>query len=89
MFSQPHGKNIIFLKFSGSGMQIESRQNTVSIAVGDGSIQGYALSRRSPKLTHLLFADDRLLFCRSSRNECHKVLEIKASYESMPSQQIN
>ena len=70
-------------------MQIEGKQNTVSVVAGDGSIQGYALSRRSPKLMHLLFADDNLLFCRSSRNECHKVLEIKASYESMSGQQIN
>ena len=30
MFSWPHGENMIFLNFSGSGTQIEGRQNTVS-----------------------------------------------------------
>ena len=40
-------------------------------------------------MTHLLFVDDSLLFCKSSRNECQKVLEILVSYESMLGQQIN
>jgi len=50
---------------------------------------GRALSRRSLKLTYLLFADDSFLFCRSNRNECQKMLDILASYESMSGQQIN
>ena len=29
MFSWPYGKKIIFLNFSGSGMQIKGGQNTV------------------------------------------------------------
>ena len=29
MFSWPYEEKIIFLKFSGSGMQIENEQNTV------------------------------------------------------------
>ena len=32
MFSQPLGEKIIFLEFSGLGMQMESKKNTVSIA---------------------------------------------------------
>ena len=31
MFSQPHGKKLIFLNFSGFGIQIEGGQNMVSI----------------------------------------------------------
>ena len=30
MFPWPHGEKIIFLEFSGSGMQIEGGQNTIS-----------------------------------------------------------
>lgn len=68
---------------------MEGRHSLIPKANSDSSIHGCALCRRSPKLTHLLFVDDILLFCRSSRNECQKVLEILASYESMLGQQIN
>ena len=30
MFPQPHGRKLIFLEFSGSGMQVKDGQNTVS-----------------------------------------------------------
>ena len=58
-------------------------------AANEGSIHGFASSRRGPKLTHLLFVDDSLLFCRSTKSECQKVLEILAAYESMSGQKIN
>ena len=67
----------------------EGLNNLILQVASEGSIHGFALSRRSPKLTHLLFVDDSLLFCRSNRNECQKVLDILASYESMSGQQIN
>ena len=63
--------------------------NLILKAASEGFIHGFALSRRSPKLIHLLFADDSLLFCRSNRNECQKVLDFLSSYESMSRQQIN
>ena len=64
--------------------------NTLIVkAESEGSIHGFALSRRSPKLTHLLFANDSLLFCRSNIYECQKVLDLLASYESMSGQQTN
>jgi len=68
---------------------IEGLNNLILKATSEGSIHGLALSRRSPKLIHLLFADDRLLFYRSNRYECQKVLDLLASYESMFGQQIN
>ena len=36
-------------------------------------IHGYSLCRRGPKLTHLLFANDSLIFCRATLEECNKV----------------
>ena len=63
--------------------------NLISKEEREGSIHGFALSRRSPKLTHLFFANDSLLFCRSNRQECQKVLEILATYERLSGQQIN
>ena len=47
------------------------------------------LCRRSPSLTHLLFADDSLLFCRSNMEECQKVLDVLQIYEMSSGQQIN
>ena len=54
-----------------------------------GDIHGFSLSRRSHPLTHLLFADDSLLFCRSNPEECQKILEILQVYELSSGQQIN
>ena len=56
---------------------------------GDGDIHGFSLCRRGPKLTHLLFADDRLLFCRATMEECGKVLDILNGYEEAFDQKIN
>ena len=52
-------------------------------AENEGFIHGFALNKGGSKLTHLLFANDSLLFCRSSRSEYQRVLEILASYESL------
>ena len=54
-----------------------------------GDIHGFLISRRSPTLTHLLFAKDSLLFCRSNVDECEKVLEVLHVYEKSSGQQIN
>lgn len=50
---------------------------------------GFSLCRRSPRLTHLLFADDQLLFCKANMNDCQKVLDILANYETISGQQVN
>ena len=56
----------------------EGLHRLISKVESEGAIHGFGLSKRSPKLTHLLFTDDSLLFCGSNRSECQKVLEILA-----------
>ena len=68
---------------------IEGLHGLISQASLSGEIQGYWLCRNSPKLTHLLFANDSLLFCRATMQECQKVLDILKIYGRCSGQQIN
>ena len=38
-----------------------------------GEIEGFSLCRQGPKITHLFFVDDCLLFCHSTLAECEKI----------------
>ena len=51
----------------------EGLNDLFSGAVVKGEIQGFSIYRNGPKLTHLFFADDCLLFCRSTLEECTKI----------------
>ena len=42
-----------------------------------------------PKLTHLFFADNTLLFCRATTHDCQKVMDILLSYERVSGQKLN
>ena len=52
-------------------------------------IHGFSLCRRGPKLTHLVFAHDSLLFCRAIVKECANVLKILEAYEGASGQKVN
>ena len=67
----------------------EGLQGLITQASLSGEIQGFQLCRNSPKLTHFLFADDSLLFCRATMQECQKVLDILDIYGRCSNQQIN
>ena len=54
-----------------------------------GDIHGFSLCRRGPKITHLLFADESLLFCRATVEECANVLNILEAYERASGQKVN
>ena len=54
-----------------------------------GKIRGVSISCNGPKLTHLLFANDSIIFCKAQNNDCQKLLEILGTYERASRQQIN
>ena len=68
---------------------MEGLNGTIKKAEMDGDIQGFSLCRRGLKLTHLLFADDCLLFCRATMEECGKVLDILNDHEEASGKKIN
>ena len=47
------------------------------------------VARDCPQISHLLFADDSILFCKAQREECQKILRILKEYEVVLGQQIN
>ena len=49
-------------------------------AVLEGNIQGVSICRRAPRISHLLFTDDSLLFCQATYKETKVVLEILKLY---------
>ncbi|CAA7051623.1 unnamed protein product [Microthlaspi erraticum] len=52
-------------------------------------ITGLKVARASPAVSHLLFADDSLFFCRATGEESRVLLQILKEYEVASGQQIN
>ncbi|KAL9840753.1 putative RNA-directed DNA polymerase [Arabidopsis thaliana] len=52
-------------------------------------ITGIKVATPSPAVSHLLFADDSLFFCKANKEQCGIILEILKQYESVSGQQIN
>ena len=55
----------------------------------DKRLNGVAASQGGPKLTHLFFADDSLLFCQVTIANCEAVGTILQQYEYVSGQQLN
>lgn len=47
------------------------------------------MARQAPSISHLFFADDSVLFFRSTQTELYKIQDIIASYEAASGQRIN
>ena len=55
----------------------------------DGIIHGVSICRRAPSISHLLFADDSLLFCQAKDKETKAIMEILKLYAEASGQCIN
>lgn len=58
-------------------------------ANNNNALTGISICRGSPKVTHLFFADDSLLFYKAKNMECNKMVEILKQYEVSSGQHVN
>jgi hypothetical protein len=58
-------------------------------AMSIGSLGGIKVAQTAPKINHLLFADDCLLFCKASAQEAESLKIVVQKYCSASSQRIN
>ena len=61
----------------------------IKASVASRALEGIAVYRRGPKLSHLFFADDSLIFCKASLAECDTLQQILKVYEQASGQQLN
>ena len=55
----------------------------------EGSLMGFFCTRRSPRLSHLIFADDSSVFCRTILRDGESILSLLHRYEQASGQTIN
>ena len=64
-------------------------QGLVQKAKMEGSLKGVAICRQGLRVSHLFYADDSLLFCHATEDECQRILDILVVYERGTGQKIN
>ncbi|KAL0365728.1 UNVERIFIED_CONTAM: putative mitochondrial protein [Sesamum angustifolium] len=67
----------------------ESFSSLLQLAKREGRIQGVSVCRAAPPISHLLFADDTLIFCRACLESTQAVLDILEVYRKASGREIN
>lgn len=61
----------------------------ISKAAESNLITGVKICRRSPSISHLLFADDNILFYKANMRENRKILSLLEEYENASGKRLN
>ena len=58
-------------------------------AIANQALHGIQIARNAPVISHLLFADDCIIFAQADNQEAQHIAEILSSYEKVSGQMIN
>ena len=58
-------------------------------AENHGKITGMRVSCVSPPVSHLLFTDDSMFFCKAEPRECDEIMEVLKTYGKTSGQCVN
>jgi hypothetical protein len=70
-------------------INVEALSSLLTQASVDGRLTGVPTSKRGPQVSHLLFADDSLLFCRANMTQWSNLAEVLQVYENASGQKMN
>ena len=68
---------------------VEGFSSLLSRAEGKGQLHGVSIYRRAFSISHLLFANDSLLFCWANQEEVQVISEVLQTYTASSGQCIN
>ena len=61
----------------------------IQSAMDRGQMEGVKICRGGPRLSHLFFANNSLMFCKATLKECDELQRLLAVYEKASSQSLN
>lgn len=67
----------------------EGLSTPIKLAIQEETLNGVRVSRRGPQITHLLFADDCVLFAEATSKGANTLQQIQNEYEVCSGQCIN
>ncbi|KAL0449049.1 UNVERIFIED_CONTAM: putative mitochondrial protein [Sesamum latifolium] len=67
----------------------EAFSGLIRKAESEGTIEGVAVSRTAPSVSHLLFADDMLIFCQATKEALSNLQLVLTSFEAASGLMIN